>query len=756
MAVTALSAESIARYNSDSLTKIGELTPAVVISNYGLNGGGSLSIRGISSPATQIGFEQAVSVALDGIQLSNGRLAQIGYFDVAQVQVMKGPQALFFGKNSPAGVISITSAGPSDNFEGAVSARYEFVGDEAAIEGHVTGPITSSLSGRVAVRYRHLAGWLRNTAKPLDNPFNAPYPFPGASDTRPGDEALTGRITLKFEPTNQFDATLKVMGDRLRGNPSGSTQNIGYCFDGRPRFNGVPDPNGECVANNRYTAGDVPPTIAHALPGGNWDGKPYSKIDTGMASLIANYKWDSVSLTSTTGYIAWKSNYFSGFDQTTFSQLTVGEFEKFRAFNQELRALTTFSGIFNMMLGGYYQDTSEQVHSPVKFSDVGFNAVTGAYTGNDKYGTLDGSTVSVFGQGILTFGDAVEIAGGVRWTQERKKMRMWNQYGSGNFNTPNFVFADSIDKTPGILAGRFKGDNWSPEATATYHPTSDTTLYVAYKTGYKSGGFGITNPLSITTTLASVSFGPENVKGFEAGFKGRFFDRRLRVELVAYTYNYKDLQVATYDPGLFAYIVSNAGEARQKGLELQADFRATERFSLRGAVAYNHTRFHNYVGQCYNYAFPAGTTRATAAPPAGCTFVNSATLTLQQDFEGRAPARSPDWSGNAGFQYDMPVGNATVTFNGDAVYSGGYYAGETASPYGYQNDYWKFNASVRFTAPGESWNISLIGRNLANKYILLYAGDRTGGAFVPGIIGEQRAAVDRGREITLQATYRFR
>ncbi|CAN5301220.1 TonB-dependent receptor [soil metagenome] len=754
VAVTALSGADIARYNSDDLTKIGELTPTVVVSNYGLNGGGSLSIRGISSPATQVGFEQAVSVVLDGIQLSNGRLAQLGYFDIKQVQVMKGPQALFFGKNSPAGVISIASADPARDFEGGVTARYEFVGNEKVIEGHVSVPVDPGLGIRLAVRYRDLDGWIRNNAKPIANPFSPAYPLPGASDDRPGNKALTGRLTIKYEPNSSFDATLKAMGDRYRGNPAGGTQNIGYCFDGKPRFNGVVDPNGECVADRNVANSDVQPAFAHAMPGVKGDGKPFNNIDTGMVSLIANYKSDKFTLTSNTGYIAWSSDYFSSFDATSYAQLAVAEFDTFHAFNQELRALSKFDGPFNMMVGAYYQETGENVHSPIKFSDLGFNPVTGAYTGYNKYASLDGTTLSVFGQGILTLGD-FEIAGGARWTREKKDMRMQNRYGSGGFDTGSFVYADSIDKTPGILAGKFKDSNVSPEATISYHPMPDSTLYVAYKTGYKSGGFGVTNPQSVTTTLASVSFGPENVKGFEAGFKGSFLNRKLRVELVAYSYNYKDLQVATYNPTLVAYVVTNAGEARQRGAELQADFQATENFKVRGAIAYNHNRFHNFVGQCYNYAFPTGATRATAVPPPNCSFVNSTSLTLQQDFEGRAPARSPDWSGNAGFQYDLPIGDGGITLNGDAVYSSGYYAAETMSPYSYQNSYWKLNSSIRYTAPSGKWDISLIGRNLTNKYILLFAGDRTGGASVPGLIGEQRGVVDRGREVTLQASVRF-
>ncbi|OYW36174.1 MAG: TonB-dependent receptor, partial [Brevundimonas sp. 12-68-7] len=138
--VNVISAETLERNRADDLSRIGELTPTVVVGAYKSNGGGSVAIRGISSPANQTGFEQAVSVAIDGVQTSDGRITQMGFFDLEQVEVLKGPQALFFGKNSPAGVISITSANPTDVFEAGIRAGYEFEGDETTIEGYLSGP----------------------------------------------------------------------------------------------------------------------------------------------------------------------------------------------------------------------------------------------------------------------------------------------------------------------------------------------------------------------------------------------------------------------------------------------------------------------------------------------------------------------------------------------------------------------------------------------------------------------------------------
>ena len=72
-----------------------------------------------------------------------------------------------------------------------------------------------------------------------------------------------------------------------------------------------------------------------------------------------------------------------------------------------------------------------------------------------------------------------------------------------------------------------------------------------------------------------------------------------------------------------------------------------------------------------------------------------------------------------------------------------------------QDSFFRFNASASMTSPGERHSVRLFGRALTNKYYLLYAADRTGGASVPGAIGEQRGVVSRGREIALQLSTQF-
>jgi iron complex outermembrane receptor protein len=760
--VSAFTEKDLSRYNSDDLTKIGEMTPTVIIGTYKANGGGSLAIRGISSPANQSGFEQAVSVAIDGVQTSDGRIAQVGMFDLQQVEVLKGPQALFFGKNSPAGVIAVTTAGPTPDLQITGKTGYEFIADEVISELTVSGPLSDHAGGRLALRYRNMDGWLRNDAGPIANPFykaatGAPAgaaQLPGAADHRPGEEEYMGRATLTFDPSQRVTAKLKVFGAHSTDAGDGvAAQNIGPCSGPHPRMYGVADPYGECTPDNRVTVGDEPSAIASTYHLINTDGRASGVLDAWTSSLALDSQFGQFNLASLTGYNYLNYGSFSGLDQTTYSQLAQFERNKSRAVSQEIRLSSRFNSPLNFVLGGYYQNTRLDVDLETKLNDGNYNAVANRFVAFQKHAGQPGSTLSGFGQLLYAVTDEIELAGGARWTHERKHMSQANSYGVGAFDTLATVYAGSAQ--PGTLQGTFDDNNVSPEATVTWRPTNNRTVFLAYKTGFKSGGFGLTNPLQKTTQIGDVNFESEKVKGFELGAKGQFLDNRLRLSSAVFTYNFDNLQVNTYNPAAIAYTINNAGKVRQRGAELEASYRATRILTLDIATAYVHNRFEGFTGQCYGYLFPTGTVRASAAPPPNCSFVNATTLTLQQVFDGRAPARSPDESANAGFVFDIPFNNYRLGLSGTAIYSSKYYAAETMAPATLQPAFWRFNASASVSGANEGWSVSLIGRNLSNRYYLLYAADRTGGTSVPGAIGEQRGVVARGREVALQGAFKF-
>ena len=763
--VSALSSEDVARYNSVDLSSIAELTPTVIVAKYGANGGSSIAIRGISSPANQSGFEQAVSVAVDGVQTSNGHVAQLGFFDLEQVETLKGPQALFFGKNNTAGVISLKTADPTPVWEFSGKLGYEFVGDELTATGIASGPLSETVGVRLAVQYANLDGWLRNTAQPIANPFyrvatGAPASaaqLPGTADTRPGEEQVLGRLTLTWEPDASFRANLKVFGARTDdAGPGINVQNIGPCSGGLPRVAGVADPFGECRADGFVSTGDVPTAVTASYPDFGKSGINQGQMRASTASLsLEKDISDTLNISSLSGYSTVQYEWFSGLDHTVYSQLAQFEHTDETAFSQELRLTSNFDGPINFMLGAYYGNTEINIHYDVTLNTGNYQAATGRFESFEKVAKQDGETLSAFTQMIWEITPQFELAGGARWTRETKRQSQRNLYGVGGFATFTTVFATSTDPTPGTLAGRFRDENVSPEITLSWRPDSEKTVFVAYKTGFKSGGFGLTNPLSVASTIGAIDFDSEKVRGFEFGAKGLFLNGDLRLGFAVFDYKFSNLQVNTYNPATISYNINNAGAVKQYGFEFDANWQVNDILTLRGAVAYVHNRFTNFVGQCYSYTFPTGSVRATAVPPTNCEFANTTNLTLQQNFEGRTPARTPTWTGNVGALVTLPMGENRLELSADGSFSGSYYAADTLVEASKQDSYWLLNASANYVIDDGRWKLSLIGKNLGNEHYVSYAADRTGGAGVPGAVGEQRGVVSRGREITLQIGFKF-
>ncbi|MDE0842041.1 MAG: TonB-dependent receptor plug domain-containing protein, partial [Porticoccaceae bacterium] len=130
VAVTAVSQEQMEQYNLRGLEDVAELTPQVTIYRSSAGNAASINIRGIGPETTSIGVEQSVAVILDGAYYSQGRVINEGMFDSSQIEILKGPQALFFGKNATAGAINIRTNDPGEETEFIARTGYEFDNEE--------------------------------------------------------------------------------------------------------------------------------------------------------------------------------------------------------------------------------------------------------------------------------------------------------------------------------------------------------------------------------------------------------------------------------------------------------------------------------------------------------------------------------------------------------------------------------------------------------------------------------------------------
>lgn len=725
--VGVVSSEELDRYSTDTLDQLAEIVPGVQVGRTKSSAGGTIGIRGISTTATTVGFQQPVLISIDGVPVSNGRAVEIGFFDLQRVEVLKGPQALLFGKNNTVGVISLVSANPTSSFQATASGTYEFVADEIVGEAAISGPVTDTLGARFALQARHMKGWMYNTSRPIPNPFRPAFPLDDPARyglDRYGERGISGRLTLDFRPTPELNVNLKAMyshqtddgfggGNQAIGCPGGPTVSV---------IRGRVDPFGECFRDNRTQEGRNHPVI---LANGPDPEGSHGELDALTTSLNISYDVGSLKLTSQTGYLRWRTEMAGSGEFSSFAQLYGSEPQLLKSFSQEFRMFSDFDSRFNFMAGVFYEDQDFNYEQNVKlFDDINFNPATGLFIAWLRPGYTYGKTYSAFGQLIWDITDEIELAGGARYTREKKNSFSINEYAF----LPGFPQGKS-------LSARLDEDNISPEVTLAWRPNRDTNIYAAYRTGFKSGGFALSGTIQTRTTAADLDFGSEKARGFEVGAKFAALDRRLRLEASAYRYKFTDLQVNVYNPVTVSYTFDNASSLTQRGIDLQALFRPTRYFELRGAVTYSRNRYGQYAGACYGLQTPA----------LGCNLPGPA-----QDLTGRPPARSPDWTGNAGATLELPLGmGARLVASGDAFYSDSYFGSETLAPLTFQQSFWRFNAALRLVSDNDKWEIGLVGRNLSNEYFLLTAQDRSNSP------GHQRGTVSRGREIALTATVRY-
>lgn len=164
VAITAVSGKKLEAYNVTNFTDIATLVPSLVAGRAASGSSASIFLRGVGSTALSAGFDQSVSFVIDGVPMSRGREINLSQYDVQHVEVLKGPQALFYGKNTTGGLISVVTNGPTDDFQLGLKAGYGFEAAEKYGEGFVSGPIVDTLRGRFAFRISDSDGAFTNSA----------------------------------------------------------------------------------------------------------------------------------------------------------------------------------------------------------------------------------------------------------------------------------------------------------------------------------------------------------------------------------------------------------------------------------------------------------------------------------------------------------------------------------------------------------------------------------------------------------------
>lgn len=742
VAATAVSAAEIRQFDVTNLSNIKFAAPQLFIDKGGTGSGASISLRGVSSSNLDAGLEQSILIDYDGMPTSRGRLVSDALFDIDTLDVLKGPQALFFGKNSPGGVISIKSADPTDRFEGYLRAGYEFTQDMWSGEGAISGPIGQGLSARLALYGSTSKGYIDNPddGAGVTDPFRtARLPtYTGGTIDQPGksrygaEKKIAGRLTLKYDDGGPFDANFKLLLSRFTSDGIQSLAEVMACPAGQtqPFTSGHADPYGDCSLNDRQALGLPPKAVLDSWPDvAKYNGgKPYTRNNTILPTLTLNEKLDHITLTSITSLMHYSFVNQGNADKTSYGFYFSNNNEKDTNFIQEVRAITSFDGMLNFAAGGYYSRESRGFINGTA-NVVAPDPRNGALYNFQEYIDNHSHAFSLFGQAIFKPMPQLELAGGARYTKETRTVALQNTFV--NQTVANLYLPEGK-----VLNGRRSEDNVSPEATITYHASRDLMFYAAYKTGYLSGGFSNPGNLTAAFTVAKDLYAEEKARGFEGGTKFSLFDHVLSGSLIGYHYTYKGLQLTSIDLTTTPPVIrtQNAATSISQGVELELNYRPMPGLALRGTSAYNDAHFKSFAGaQCY----------ALQTAALGC-------VSGSQDLSGRPIYRAPRWIMTAGAIYDFDLGGGyRVTLNADMRYTSKYYVSLNLNPLSLQGSYTIVNGGARLTLPGDRLSFAVIGRNLANKHYAVLGNDKTAG------IGEVTATAGEPRAVVLQVETRF-
>lgn len=746
VAIQAFSGEDVARYAATDLMEISSLAQQVLIHPSNSGTGANIRIRGIGSSSFDPGLESSVTVNVDGIQVDRGHIVQQAFLDLESVQVLKGPQALFFGKNSPGGVIALSGARPTETFEASFNLGYEFDARQTIGELVLSGPLTDRVGARFVYRGSTMDGFLKNQAQPMEPPASLaatePFTLPGRDSSRVGGkDTHTARLTIDFHPTDSFSGIFRLLGNRTRADNFGHLSVVS-CTGDAPVTNahmGAPieDPFGDCQLNGKVSHGSMPEEVTANWPGANRrGGSPFGRYDGLLGTLELNWELEQVELTSTTGYYYYDYERLENNDGTVFWQLGGLQLEDHYTFSQELRALTQFPGRVNAMVGVYYEEFERDSDNLGKIFPLGQDPGTGFTNNWAGESTVKGETWSVFGQVIVDITDELEFTAGIRYTDDDKSAVQGNTFVHA-FMPPGF-----LSEAGRILESEFSDTNWSPEATLSWRATPDLMLYAAYRTGYKAGGFSTNTVLVGTATGESLTFEPEEAEGGEIGLRSTWMDGRLRLNADVYRYRFKELQVSAFDSATTSFEIRNAATARTQGMEINAEYMVSPELNVYGQLAYNDGKYTS---------FPSSPCFSSQTAAQGC---DPATNT--QDLSGRPLQFAPKWTSQAGFDFNRPLPGERLQLglSAEASYMGAHHPTSTLNPFAKQSSHWKFNARVSLAELGEQerWQVALIGRNLTDKWIRGGCADKPGG--VPGGT-DIFCETPRGRQLLLEATWRM-
>ena len=663
LAISVVRGDSIEATGNFNIVKLQQLAPTLQV--YTTNPRNtSVNIRGLGVPfgLTSDGFEQGVGIYVDDVYNSRVAAATFDFLDVAQVEVLRGPQGTLYGKNTTAGAINITTNQPTFNFEGRAELTVGNLNLKQA-KAAVSGPLSDTVAVRIAMASTSRRGTLYNvTSQRWINE----------------QDNLGLRGQLLFKPSEDFSITLS--GDYSKQDPE-------CCGTTFVRVGKTQRP-----LNRQYDA--LAAAQSYVVPSRN----PYdrltdldSNLNAGnkIGGVSAKIKWDvgPGTLTSVTAWRFWdwkpeNDRDFTGLSIVSKSQNPSQQdqySQEFR-YNYESQDVDFVLGLFGFKQRIDTQGTEQQGSAAAKWSlapstDPANPAnipatLAGLTASNTQY--LKADSAALFGQLSWKVTDALTIQPGLRLNYDKKSgfyQRVVTNAQGQAISCTTVAEPGTIKGTtqqcgvyqPQVSAPSDSAWNFTYDFNINYKIARDVLAYATYAKSFKTLGINQNGlPLNADNTVNydASTVKPESVNHYEIGLKTQFFDRRATFNLTAFRTDIKNFQ-ATVNGGQFGTVrgyLANAGKVRSQGIEADFKIVASDRFTAYANGAYTDAKYKKFVDAPCPPELSGGTFQAANATlDYSQPGVPGALSPRQCDISGADLPGVSKWAFSYGAEINQPV-----------------------------------------------------------------------------------------------------
>lgn len=497
----------------------------------------AVSLRGVGTFSRNIGFDERVGIYLDGIYLGPSYGLNQSLLDVAQVEVLRGPQGTFFGRNSIAGAVTLVSAKPQAEPSAKAFFRAGNLGT-VTTEGLVSVPLGDTLAASVSAGLHKRDGLTTNI-------FNG--------ETLDNRDRNNVRLQFLFTPSDRFEAHLSLdrneLDERLLiGEPGSDTFGI------------FPD----SAAPNPFEVDFNTPST--------------QKVVTKGAGLSLTWHFtNGMQLQSLTGIRSTDAAQVNDTDYVRADILRVEYAEDYHHWSEELRLESPDTSRLQYVFGVTYLDQRGETDRHAIGGTDGL--AIGVAEGADmtSIGYVDTHAWGLYGNLDYMFSEKATLSLGLRYSHDDKEVD-WMVDTSG---APFFFLAT------GTLEDRRHDTDFSPTASLTYKLSDKITAFARYGEGYKSGGYNL-DYVSAAIFPDQLEFEKETARSYEAGIKGNLGRKDVWFSATFFWVDYKNFQVnqfLEFDGGSTAIVIANAAKVRTKGMELEWRANPMDGLHISGAFA---------------------------------------------------------------------------------------------------------------------------------------------------------------------------